>query len=393
MGLPINYSCGGFEGWYSHIQTIVILPGKVMKRTVLLNPGPVNVTERVRQALLKPDLCHREKEFSDLMQSIRSKLVHAFGIQNEFDAVLTTGSGTAALEMAVCSCLSEGQTLLVIRNGVYGDRIAAMAEAYGFNIQCIDSPWGEPPVLADIEQALKQNPKIEVVAVVHHETTTGLLNPVHEIGQLVRKYNKRFLVDSVSGLAGDELDFNRAGVDLCAGTANKCIQGLPGVSFVLVRQTELTRLEKIPERSHYFNLHKNHQAQEKGDTLFTPAVQTHYALDTALDELLEETVNSRIKRYSQAAAMLRQGFQEMGLEFIVSKEYWSNTLTALKLPEGVTYTALHDRLKDKGFVIYAGQKKLSESIFRIANMGDITTEEFQRLLDTLKNCLSASTPS
>ena len=327
------------------------------------------------------------------MQSIRSKLVRAFGIQNDFDAVLTTGSGTAALEMAVSSCLGEGQSMLVIRNGVYGDRIATMAEAYGFDIECLDTPWGEPPALEDIEQALKRNPKIEVVSLVHHETTTGLLNPVHEIGVLTQKYKKRFLVDSISGLAGDALDFNRAGVDFCVGTANKCLQGLPGVSFVLVRKTELARLEKIPERSHYLNLYKNHQAQEKGDTLFTPAVQIHYALDAALDELLEETVQGRIERYGQAAAMLRKGFQEMGLEFIVSEGHRSNTLTALKLPEGVTYTRLHGHLKEKGFVIYAGQKKLSESIFRIANMGDITTEEFQRLLDTLKNCLSASTPS
>lgn len=365
----------------------------MMNRTVLLNPGPVNVTERVRQALLKPDLCHREKEFSDLMQSIRSKLVRAFGVQDDFDAVLTTGSGTAALEMAVSSCLGEGQSMLVIRNGVYGDRIAAMADAYGFQTVCLDTPWGVPPVMDDIEKALKESPNIEVVALVHHETTTGLLNPVHEVGELARKYKKRFLVDSISGLAGDALDFNRANVDYCVGTANKCLQGLPGVSFVLVRKTELARLEKIPERSHYFNLYKNHQAQEKGDTLFTPAVQIHYALDAALDELLKETVQGRIKRYRQAAAMLRKGFHEMGLEFIVPETHLSNTLTALKLPVGITYPGLHDRLKEKGFVIYAGQKKLSKTIFRIANMGDITTEEFQRLLDTLKSCLSASTPS
>ena len=364
-----------------------------MQRTVLLNPGPVNVTERVRQALLKPDLCHREKEFTDLMQSIRSKLVRAFGIENDYDAVLTTGSGTAALEMAVCSCLSEGKTLLVIRNGVYGERISTMAEAYGFNIQCIDTPWGEPPDLDDIDQALKQNPKIEVVALVHHETTTGLINPAHKIGELVSKHKKRFLLDSISGLAGDTLDFDRACVDFCVGTANKCLQGFPGVSFVLVRKSELARLEKVPERSHYFNLYKNHQAQEKGDTLFTPAVQIHYALDAALDELLEETVAGRINRYRQAAAMLRKGFQEIGLECIIPEGHQSNTLTALKLPKGVTYQNLHDCLKKKGFVIYAGQKKLSESIFRIANMGDITTEEFQRLLDTLRNYLSTSTPS
>ncbi len=357
---------------------------------VLLNPGPVNVTERVRQAQLKPDLCHREQEFSDLMQSIRSKLVRVFGIASDFDAVLVTGSGTAALEMAVSSCLGEGKSLLVIRNGVYGDRIAAMAEAYRFDTVCLDYAWGEAPQFNDVKRALEQHPGIEAVALVHHETTTGLLNPVHEIGELARKYGKRFLVDSVSGLAGDPLDFNRAGVDLCVGTAHKCLQGLPGVSFVFVRRSELARLKAIPERSHYFNLYKNHRAQENGDTLFTPAVQVHYAFDAALDELLEETVEGRIQRYRRAADLLRRGFQDMGLEFVVDEAYLSNTLTALKLPKGVSYAGLHDRLKEKGFVIYAGQKKLSETIFRIANMGDITTEEFQRLLDALRSCLQVS---
>jgi 2-aminoethylphosphonate-pyruvate transaminase len=345
------------------------------------------VTERVRQALLKPDLCHREAEFSDLMQSIRSKLVRIFGIESDFDAVLVTGSGTAALEMAVCSCLSAGKTMLVIRNGVYGDRIAAMAKTHRFKQLSLQYDWGQPAVVSDVEQALKQHPAIEVVALVHHETTTGLINPVQDIGQVVRKHKRRFLVDSISGLAGDPLDFNRAGVDFCVGTANKCLQGLPGVSFVLVRQSELARLEALPERSHYFNLYKNHQAQENGETLFTPAVQVYYAFDAALDELLEESLGKRIQRYRQAAQLLRKGFQEMKLEFLIPESHRSNTLTALKLPEGVSYPSLHRQLKKKGFIIYAGQKKLSESIFRIANMGDITTDEFQNLLDALKGCV------
>ena len=359
----------------------------MMNRTVLLNPGPVNVTERVRQALLKPDLCHREAEFSDLLGSIRSKLVRIFGIGLEFDAVLVTGSGTAALEMAVCSCLSEGKTMLVICNGVYGDRIATMVKTHGLNQISLTYDWGQPPEVSDVEQALKQHPDIEVVALVHHETTTGLINPVQDIGQVVRKHKRRFLVDSISSLAGDPLDFNRAGVDFCVGTANKCLQGLPGVSFVLVRKSELPRLEAIPERSHYFNLYKNHQAQENGETLFTPAVQVYYAFDAALDELLEESLGKRMQRYSQAAQLLRKGFQEMKLEFLIPEPHRSNTLTALKLPEGISYPSLHGQLKKKGFVIYAGQKKLSESIFRIANMGDITTEEFHNLLDALRDCI------
>ena len=362
-----------------------------MDRLILLNPGPVNVTDRVRQALLKPDLCHREPECAELVQSIRGKLVQGFGVERDFTAVLVTGSGTAALEMAVASSVDEGQSILVLRNGVYGERIAQMAEAHRLPLVTVDTPWGQPPELKDIEQALDAHPDIQTVAIVHHETTTGLLNPIHEIGELVHQRGKSLLVDAISSLAGEAIDFDRAHIDLCVGTANKCIQGLPGVSFVLARKDEMERLKEVPSRSVYFDLYKNHQAQSQGDTLFTPSVQIHYALEVALEELIEETVSGRIDRYRKTAQMLRQGFEEMGLEFVVADAYRSNTLTALKLPEGMNYATLHDRLKEQGFVIYAGQGPLKKSIFRIANMGDIHKEEFRRFLEVMKSCLTPST--
>ena len=361
-----------------------------MQRVVLLNPGPVNVTQKVRKALLKEDLCHREQEFADLLRSIRGKLVKVFGIEKEYTAVLISGSGTAALEMAVSSCLSEGRSLLIIRNGVYGERIAKMADAYHLPHITVDTPWGEPPRLEAIDRALNDHPEIEVVAGVHHETTTGLLNPLQEVAELAHRHKKKLLVDAVSSLAGDPVDFERTAIDLCVGTANKCLQGLPGVSFVLVKKNELQRLEKIPPRNLYLNLADHYRAHEKGDTLFTPAVQIHYALDAALDELAEETVAGRIQRYRNAAHQLRRGFREMGLEFLIPEAYHSNTLTALKLPEGMPYARLHDQLKDQGFVIYAGQGGLGPSIFRIANIGDIQPGEFERFLEALKDCLAPS---
>ena len=263
---------------------------KTSKQPVLLNPGPVNVTPRVRDALLRGDLCHREVEFADLMASIRKKLLKVFDIENEYTAVLISGSGTAALEMGVSSCLSPGKSILIIENGVYGERISQIADIYKFPKHLLTYGWGEPPRMEDIENALKQHPEIEVVALVHHETTTGLLNPIQPISQLAREYGKKFLTDCISSLAGDEVDFKTCSIDFAIGTANKCIQGLPGVAFVLFRKKDLCRLNYIPARSLYFNLLKHHGAQEAGDMLFTPAVQIHYALDEALDELLEETV-------------------------------------------------------------------------------------------------------
>jgi 2-aminoethylphosphonate-pyruvate transaminase len=355
-----------------------------MPRTVLLNPGPVNVTDRVRQALMLPDLCHREQEFSDLMAAIRIKLLKAFDIEEEYTSVLVSGSGTAALEMAVSSSLSPGRSMLVIQNGVYGERIVKICDVYKFNRRTVELEWGKPPGLEDIENQLKQNPYIEVVALVHHETTTGLLNPLKEVGELARRYKKIFLVDCISSLAGDEIDFKSCPIDIAIGTANKCIQGFPGVSFVLFRKKDLERLNKIPERTLYFNLTGYHKAQEQGGMLFTPAIPAHYALDVALDELIEETVTGRVQRYASAAKFLRNGFKELGLEFLIPEGWRSNCLTGLYLPKGMSYEKLHGELKANGFVIYAGQGNLSDTIFRIANMGDITREEFERFLQVMK---------
>lgn len=361
-----------------------------MPRTVLLNPGPVNVTDRVRQALMLPDLCHREKEFSDLMASIRSKLLKAFDIEKDYTSVLVSGSGTAALEMAVSSSLSPERSMLVIQNGVYGERIGKICDIYKFRQHTLKLAWGEPPDLERIESELRQNPDIEVVALVHHETTTGLLNPLKEVGELTRRHNKVFLVDCISSLAGDEINFKNCPIDIAVGTANKCVQGFPGVSFVLFREKELDRLRKIPERSLYFNLTAYHKAQEAGGMLFTPAIQAHYALDAALDELIEETVAGRVQRYADAAKFLRAGYKNMGLEFLIPEDLRSNCLTSLRLPKGMSYEKLHGELKTKGFVIYAGQGNLSDNIFRVANIGDIKHEEFERLLQVLKTSIGLS---
>lgn len=356
----------------------------------MLNPGPVNVTDRVRNAMLRGDLCHRESEFSDLLGSIRRKLPEIFGLEREYSATLISGSGTAALEMAVSSCLCPGKTMLVIQNGVYGERIGAIAEAYRLKKHVLNYRWGTPPRLEDIEAALAENQDIEVVAMVHHETTTGLINFLQPVGELAHRFQKRFLVDGISSLAGDEVDFARSHIDFFAGTANKCIQGIPGVSFVLVRNSEWPRLESIPKRSVYFDLHGYYKSQEQGGSPFTPAIPAHYALDEALNELREETAAGRILRYRSAAALLREGFSEMGLEFLIPEQYHSNSITAMKLPEGISYSYLHDHLKEKGFVIYAGQGGLSKEIFRVANMGDIREEEFKRFVKVLKECLCAS---
>jgi len=359
-----------------------------MRQYILLNPGPVNVSPRVQQALLRGDLCHREGEFSDLLVAIRAKLLRAFA-PSGYTAVPLSGSGTLAVEAMVSSALPEGRKLLVINNGVYGERILHMAEAHRIPTVELRYGWTECPNLAQIEDTLTNDPAISAVALVHHETTTGLLNPVTEVGTITHRTGRLLLLDAVSALGGEDLNLIHDSVDLCACTANKCVQGLPGASFVLARHEVMTAMQEYPRRSLYLHLPLHWEAQEHRSIPFTPSVQAWYALDAALDELLEETVAVRIRRYRAAAQVLREGFVRIGLKFLLPPEYRANSLTSLLLPEGMTYQRLHDDLKTHGFVIYEGQGKLQTGIFRVANMGHLTLDDFRRFLGALEAVLAA----
>jgi len=355
-------------------------------KTILLNPGPVNTSPRVQQALLRGDLCHREKECSSLLEDISRKLLQAFTPLGGYQVALLSGSGTAAVESTVSSCLTPGKKMLIINNGVYGDRICKMAKAYNLPFIEFQSSWLTPPDLKGIEQALAQDASIEVVAMVHHETSTGLLNPVKEIGQLTHQYGRLLLIDSVSGLGGESIDLSGSHITFCPGSANKCIQGFPGLSFVLIQQDQIERLGTLPKRSLYLSLSTYLQI---GDAAipFTPAIQIAYALSEALDELLEEGVKKREARYHLASQILREGFTRLQFKFLLNESLRSNTITSLYLPPNTSYPGLHHALREKGFVIYAGQGKLQTEIFRVANMGHLVQEDFESFLLTLESIL------
>ena len=359
---------------------------------MLLNPGPVNVSERVRAALQRPDICHREPEFADLLQGIRQKLLRAFvpGAEQDYTAIVLTGSGTAAVEAALLSSVPPGKRALIINNGVYGERMASMVALHRLGVSELKFDWGVRPALEKLRLALRQHPEVHTVAMVHHETTTGLINPVKEIAEVVDSLNRAFLVDSVSGLGGEPLEIARSNIYAVAGTAGKCIQGFPGVSFVLVRKGFMERMKGYPKRSWYLNLANYYEEQERGSLPFTPAVQVYYAFDEALNELLEEGVANRIQRYHRASTMIRQRMDALGLKPVLASELQSNTITAYHLPPGLTYPALHDRLKEEGYVIYAGQGQLENKVFRVANMGALSEDNFEGFLRAFKRVVETA---
>lgn len=359
---------------------------------ILLNPGPVNVSERVRKALHRPDICHRESEFAELLQGIRRKLVQAFtpGAESEYTAVVLTGSGTAAVEAAVLSSIPHGKRGMVINNGVYGERISGMLGVHRLGVWEFKLDWGMRPDAEKLRLALRQHPEIHAVVMVHHETTTGLINPVKQIADVVDSQNRVFIVDSVSGLGGEAVDIAGSKIYMVAGTAGKCLQGFPGVSFVLVRKGFMERMQSYPKRSWYLHLPHYYEDQEKGSIPFTPAVQLYYAFDEALNELLEEGLANRIGRYKRAAKLIRERLSALGLKPVLSADHQSNTITAYYLPQGLTYQVLHDRLKERGYVIYAGQGQLERKIFRVANMGALSEQDLHGFLTAFQEIVETS---
>jgi len=356
---------------------------------ILLNPGPVNVSERVRQALMRPDICHRESEFTDLLQGIREKLIRAFApnYSSEYVALVITGSGTAAVEAAITSCVAPGRRLMVIKNGVYSQRISQMAAAHKIQAAELAGEWDQRFSVEPVTVALRQNAAIQAIAVVQHETSTGMVNPVKDIAALAKKVGRFLLVDGVSSLGGEEIDFNAYNIGLIAGSSGKCIQGFPGVGFVIVRRDLMEQMVNYERRSVYLHLPAYYKEQEEGSIPFTPAVQLYYAFDEALNELLEEGVANRIARYRKAARTIRNYMRAMRMRFYLREPLWSSTLTAFRLPEGVYYDHLHDLLRERGYVIYAGQAQLAESLFRIANMGALTDAQIDGFLKAFEAVL------
>lgn len=352
-----------------------------------MNPGPVNVTPRVRRALLKPDLCHREKEFSDMLSGIRRRLLRIFGIAETHTVALFTGSGTAALEAMLSSFAEKDKRVLVLANGVYGDRIRQILELHGSPVTVLSSEIGGFPGLDKVRSLLGSDRRIHGIAMVHHETSSGMLNPLREVAKIANACGKTLLVDAVSSIGAERIDLGNIG--FCAGTAGKCLHGYPGASFVIVSKKEAAKLARKRAQTLYLDLRNTLKHQQDEDTPFTPAVQLFYAFEEALKELEEEGLRARIRRYERRSSLLEQGFQRLGLRFLVEKEHRSHVLTSLWMPSGLRYGQLHAALKKKGFIIYAGQSELAGRIFRVSNLGDMSERDIRRFLSALKKILSA----
>ena len=334
------------------------------------------------------DICPREKEFGELVENIRKDLVQIVHGEDLYETVLFASSGTGAMEACLTSVVPDNKTALIINNGAYGKRMQQICENFCVNRIDYNIEWGDPVDLMTLESILsKHKDKISHLAFVHHETTVGILNPLELISKLAVKYNIEIIVDAMSSFAGIPIDVKESNIHYLISSANKCIQGMAGISFVICNRDSLKKTKNYRRRSFYFNLYDNYTFfSEQNQMQFTPPVQVLYALQQAINEYFIETEEGRANRYTELYEVLKTGLKKLGFKFLVADKFHAKILTAVIEPDDQNYnfTEMHDYLREQGFTIYPG-KGAKQNTFRLANMGEIYKEDIVRFLKCLED--------
>ena len=357
---------------------------------LLLTPGPLSSSQTVKSAMLR-DWCTWDKDYNSIVQEIRAELVSLATENRDCTAVLMQGSGTFCMESVIGTALGKDDKLLVLANGTYGTRMAEIARYLDIALTVID--FGETGALdpEQIEAALQDDPAITHVAVVHCETTTGRLNDIVAIGELAKSFGKTYIVDAMSSFGGMAMSMEEMQADYLVSSANKCIQGVPGFSFIIAR-TEAIESTAGQARSLSLDMYEQWRTMERdeGKWRFTSPTHVVHAFSQALKELREEGgIAARAARYSENQRLLVDGMRKLGFECLLPDECQSPIITAFISPQqpGYRFEEFYLALKDKGFVIYPGNVTKVETS-RIGNIGEVYPDDIHRLLKIVAESIS-----
>lgn len=357
-----------------------------IERKILLNPGPATTTDSVKQALVIPDVCPRERSFCALYADVRRRLAELVGDPAEVAAIPIVGSGTTALEAVMVGLLPEDGRLLVIDNGDYGTRLAAMAAALGLPHAVLEVGWAKPIDPAVVESTLASaEPPISHVYLVHHETSSGLLNPLAPILEVCRRRGVRVWLDAMSSFACLPTPVGAAGVDVVVSSSNKCVQGMAGLGIVIATRASFDAARASARRCFTLDLVAEYDHLEKtGQSRFTVPPQVVSALHRALVELEQEGRAAREARYAKSMATLVAGLRALGFELLLEDALQSRILVAIRAPEAPWYDfdAMHDAMDAEGFTIYPGKPGAAAS-FRLAVLGAIDHRDIEAFLEAL----------
>ncbi len=343
-----------------------------LEDTLLMMPGPVPVAPRVLRAMSKPMINHRGKEFSAMYDDCTAMLKEIFCTNN--DLFILSGSGTAAMEAAVGCVVDKSDKVVAIENGKFGERFKDIATRYG-QVDPVVCEWGQSVDVGLVEEKLAEGAK--AVTMVHNETSAGIKNPAKQVGELAKEYGAVFIMDGVTSIGGDEVNVDKLGVDIAVVGSQKCVAAPPGLSMLSVSEKafEAMNKENLP---YYLDLKAYKKSAAKSQTPYTPAVPLFFGLQEALRIVMEEGMDARIKRQAVCAEAVRSAMDAIGIKmFPQLNEYssYSNTVSAMKSPEGVDSNDIKKKMGERGITIAGGQNRLGGQIFRIGSMGNVSPKD------------------
>jgi len=349
---------------------------------LLLTPGPLTTSRAVKQAMLR-DVSTWDRDYNDIVQDVRRRLAQLATASNAYTAVLMQGSGTFAVEATLGSVIPRDGKVLILDNGAYGRRMVDIAARLGIAHVAIHQPEIARANPADIDQHLAADPQITHVAVVHCETTTGMVNPAAEIGRIVQRHGRVFILDAMSSFAGMPLDAHEWGADYLISSANKCVQGVPGFGFVIARRANLERTAGWA-RSLSLDLFDQWREMEHkgGKWRYTSPTHVLLALRQAVDELAAEGgISARNARYRENHRVLVEGLTRLGFRPLLPAEFRSPIITSFHYPRDASFSfeKMYEALKRRGFVIYPGKVSHADT-FRVGTIGHVFPDDFRRLV-------------
>ncbi|MCD2138470.1 pyridoxal-phosphate-dependent aminotransferase family protein [Salinicoccus halitifaciens] len=355
---------------------------------MLMTPGPTPIPEKVNQRMAEGMIGHRSGDFSELMRRIKPKIKDVFGTKD--DVAILSSSGTSSLEAAMVNLAAKDENVVVIVSGAFGARFEAIAKTYPYNVHTYEVEWGEAADPADFKDFLNSLDDVKVVVSQACETSTAVLHPVTELGEIVKDYDEEalFIVDGVSSVGGMKFNMAESKIDCLISGSQKALMLPPGLAFVAMNQNARQKMKDNDLPRFYLDLNQYFDSLDKDTTPFTPAVSLIQGLEAVLDSVAEEGLENVYDRHAKMRDMLRAGLRALDLELLVEDEYASPTVTAFKSTSD-ELSHIKDELKNNfGITIAGGQKHLKGQILRIGHMGYMFPSDIIVVLGALEGILS-----
>jgi aspartate aminotransferase-like enzyme len=351
----------------------------------LLIPGPVELPSRVLLAMANPPIGHRTPDFEEILEECWDTLREVFNTKG--DVIIITGSGTSAMEAAVASTVKRGEEIICIGGGKFGERFGDISRAFGLKVREVPVEWGTAVDPEKVEEAAAES-SATAITLTHNETSTGVVHDAEAVGRIARDYGMIYIMDGITSVGGDEVKVDSWGVDVCITGSQKCLAAPPGLAMVSVSDRAWDAIGENEERGYYLDLAAYRRALKKKTTPYTPSVSLIYGLREALRIVREEGMEKRVKRHRTMALASRRAAEALNLELFAEEGSASNTVTAIRIPEGLSDDDVRGVMKrEHGILLAGGQGKLKGKIFRIGHMGNVGYGDLVEAIAALERVL------